>query len=197
MVVWSEDKNIRQKDILPVPCVFGMSWNGITVGLQKRMRGQTDELHGKTGERIQTGEVPPKSMVRDLGIRENAEPFLFVGFPEGQPFTELVLGNAVGLTEVLDRMKSGKEFAKDAEDKEKAVTRVRYDDIREHGMCVGTAVTEYPQDAQVRLIGAAIFEINDGSAVVGMDMTVPGAPADGTGLKLRLEMFHVRVKKGF
>ena len=43
----------------------------------------------------------------------------------------------------------------------------------------------------------ACFEINDRSAVVVVDMAVSGAPTDGTGLRFRLKMLHVGIKKKF
>ena len=59
------------------------------------------------------------------------------------------------------------------------------------------AVTEYPENAEIRFFLPAGFEINDGSAVVVVDVTVSGASANGTGLQFRLKLLHVGVKKKF
>lgn len=60
-----------------------------------------------------------------------------------------------------------------------------------------TAVTEYPENTKTGSLLSAGAEVNDGSAVVVMDVAVPGAPTDGTGLKFRFKLRHVGVKKRF
>ena len=64
-------------------------------------------------------------------------------------------------------------------------------------MGMPAAVTEYPENAEIRFFLPAGFEINDGSAVVVMDVAVSGAPADGTGLQTGLEQRHIGIKKKF
>ena len=64
-------------------------------------------------------------------------------------------------------------------------------------MSVPAAVTEYPEDAQLRLFLSAGLKINDGSAVVVMDVAVSGTCAYGTGFPFGQELLHVGVKKRF
>lgn len=59
-----------------------------------------------------------------------------------------------------------------------------------------TAVTEYPENTKTGFLFSADAEVNDGPAVVVMDVAVVGAPADGTGSKFRFKLRHVGVKMG-
>ena len=43
----------------------------------------------------------------------------------------------------------------------------------------------------------AFVEVNDGSTIVIVDVTVTGASADGTGFKVGLKLSHVGIKKRF
>ena len=64
-------------------------------------------------------------------------------------------------------------------------------------MCMVTAVAEYPEDTKVRFVLSAGSEINDGPAVVVVDVTVSGAAAEGTCFQFRLKKCHVGIEKGF
>ena len=88
-------------------------------------------------------------------------------------------------------------FTKDAEDKEQTVGGIRDDDVRENGMCMLTAVTKYPEDTQTGLILSAGFVVNDGSAIIIVDVTVSGTSTDGTCFQLGLKLLHVGVKEKF
>ena len=120
-----------------------------------------------------------------------------MGFEKGNPFEKLVLGDSISFAELFNGGKSGKVFPEDAQDKEQAVAGVRDDDIGKDGMCMVTAVTEDPEDAEIRFFLSAGLEVDDGSAVVVMDVAVSGASADGTGLKFGLKFSHVGIKKRF
>ena len=120
-----------------------------------------------------------------------------MGFEKGNPFEKLVLGDSKSFAELFDGVKSCKVFPEDAQDKEQAVAGVRDDDIRKDGMCMATAVTEEPQDTEIRFFLSAGLKVDDGSAVVVMDVAVSGAPADGTGLQTGLEQRHIGIKKRF
>ena len=120
-----------------------------------------------------------------------------MGFEKANPFEKLVPGDAISFAEMLNGVKSGKVFTEDAQDKEQAVAGVRNDDIRKDGMCMVTAVTEDPEDAEIRFFLCAGPKVDDGSAIVVMDMAVSGASADGTGLKFGLKFSHVGIKKRF
>ena len=43
----------------------------------------------------------------------------------------------------------------------------------------------------------AVPEVDDGAAIVIVDVTVTGASTDGTGLKFGLKLSHVGIKKRF
>ena len=72
-----------------------------------------------------------------------------MGFEKGNPFEKLVLGDSIPFTELFNGVKSGKVFAEYAQDKEQAVAGVRDNDIGKDGMCMVTAVTENPEDAEI------------------------------------------------
>ena len=59
------------------------------------------------------------------------------------------------------------------------------------------AVTEDPHDAERILHRMAVSEINDGPAVIIMDVTVPGGTTDRAGLLLWLKLSHVGLKEIF
>ena len=120
-----------------------------------------------------------------------------MGFEKGDPFEKLVLGDSISFAELFDGVKTCKVFPEDAQDKEQAVAGVRDDDIGKNGMCMVTAVTEDPEDAEIRFFLSAGLEVDDGSAVVVMDVAVSGASTDGTGLQTGLKPRHVGIKKRF
>jgi len=59
------------------------------------------------------------------------------------------------------------------------------------------AVTENQHHAEFRHLAFAILEADDGATIVVMDVTVTSASTDRTGLKLRLKLSHVGIKKRF
>lgn len=120
-----------------------------------------------------------------------------MGFEKGDPFEKLVPGDTISFAEMFDGVKTCKVFTEDAQDKEQAVAGVRDDDIGKDGVCMVTTVTEDPEDAEIRFVFCAIVEVNDGSAVVVVDMAVSGTPADGTGLQFRPKQSHVGIEEGF
>ena len=72
-----------------------------------------------------------------------------MGLKKGNPFEKLVPGDSISFAELLSSVKSCKVFPEDAQDKEQAIAGVRDDDIRKDGMCMVTAVTEDPEDAEI------------------------------------------------
>ena len=120
-----------------------------------------------------------------------------MGFEKGNPFEKLVLGDPISFAELFNGVKTCKVFPEDAQDKEQTVAGVRDDDIRKDGMCMATTVTEDPEDAEIRFFLCAGPKVDDGSAIVVMDVAVSGTPADGTGLQMGLKFSHVGIKKGF
>ena len=120
-----------------------------------------------------------------------------MGFEKGNPFEKLVLGDPISFAEPFNGVKTCKVFPENAQYKEQTVAGVRDDDIGKDGMCMVTAVTEDPEDAEIRFLLSAGLKVDDGSAIVVMDMAVSGAPADGTGLQTGLEQRHIGIKKKF
>ena len=101
------------------------------------------------------------------------------------------------LTELFEGMKPCKVFPQDKKDEEQAVAGIGDDDIRKGSVGMATAFTEYAHDTEILLLLSAGLEVDDGSAVIIVDMAVPGTPADGAGLQMWLELLHVGVKKRF
>ena len=60
-----------------------------------------------------------------------------------------------------------------------------------------TAVTENPHHTKVGLFAFTGLKVNDGAAIVVVDVTVTGASTDGTGFKVGLKLSHVGIKKRF
>ena len=120
-----------------------------------------------------------------------------MGFEKGNPFEKLVFGDSISFAELLNGGKSCKVFPEDAQDKEQAVAGVRDDDIGKDGMCMVTAVTEDPEDAELRFFLCAGSKVDDGSAVVVMDVAVSFASTGGTGLQMGLKFSHVGIKQRF
>ena len=120
-----------------------------------------------------------------------------MGFEKGNPFEKLVLGDSISFAELFNGGKSGKVFPEDAQDKEQTVAGVRDDDIGKDGMCMVTAVTEDPEDAEIRFLLCAGPKVDDESAVVVMDVAVSFASTDGTGLQTGLKFSHIGIKKRF
>ena len=83
------------------------------------------------------------------------------------------------------------------QDEEQAVAGIRNNDIRKNGVGMLAAVAENPHHTDVGLFPFTCLEVDDGAAIVVVDVTVPGASADGTGLKKWLKLSHVGIKKRF
>ena len=120
-----------------------------------------------------------------------------MGSEKGNPFEKLILGDSISFTELFDGVKFCKVFPEDAQDKEQAVAGVGDDDIRKDGVRMIAAVTEDPQDTEIRFFLSAELKVDDGSAIVVMDVAVSGASADGTGFQFRPKQSHVGLKKRF
>ena len=58
-------------------------------------------------------------------------------------------------------------------------------------------LSQKTRNTEVGLFAFAGLEVDDGAAIVVVDVTVTGASADGTGLKVWLKLSHVGIKKRF
>ena len=141
--------------------------------------------------------MPVESVIVCFGIIQYAKPLFLVGFPESQPFMELFFRDIKALTELFDGMESGEVFPQDKEYEEQAVAGIRDNDIRKDSMGMLTAFAEYTHDAEVLFLLSAGQEVNDGSAIITVDVTVSGTSTDGTCFQLGLKLLHVGVKKRF
>ena len=141
--------------------------------------------------------MPVESVIVFFGIIEYAKPLFLVGFPESQPFMELFFRDIKALPELFDGMESGEVFPQDKEYEEQAVAGIRDNDIRKDSMGMLTAVAEYTHDAEILFLLSAGQEVNDGSAIIIVDVTVSGTSTDGTCFQLGLKLLHVGVKKRF
>ena len=103
----------------------------------------------------------------------------------------------ISFTELFDGNTTCKVLAKKAQNEEYAVAGIRDNDVRKNGMGMCTAVTENPHHTEVGLFAFAGLEVDDGAAIVVVDVTVTGASTDGTGFKVGLKLSHVGIKKRF
>ena len=60
-----------------------------------------------------------------------------------------------------------------------------------------TAVAEYTHGAEILFLLSAGQEVNDGSAIIIVYVTVSGTSTDGTCFQLGLKLLHVGIKKRF
>ena len=103
----------------------------------------------------------------------------------------------ISFTELFDGKTTCKILPQKAQNEEQAVAGIRDNDIRKNGVCMFTAVTENPHHTEVGLFAFAGLEVDDGAAIVVVDVTVTGASTDGTGFKVGLKLSHVGIKKRF
>ena len=82
---------------------------------------------------------------------------------------------------VSDTKKTREVFTEKTEKKEQAVTGVRDNDIRKDGVGMPAAVTEDPEDTNIRLYRSAGYKVCDVSAIISMDVAVAGAATYRTG----------------
>lgn len=167
------------------------------MGLEEGIGRGTDEFHGKIRVSFLFIELLPKRDAVNLGVSQHTKPALLVGLPQFKPFEKQVLRNAKALTELFYGAKACKVLPQKAQNKEQAETGVRDDDIWKNRMSVFTAVTEYSEDTEICFSPLSGIKVNDGTPIVVMDMAVPGAVADGTGLQFRAELRHKGIKEKF
>lgn len=195
--MWSEQTDIGSKDRLPVVCVFRRRHHRIPVRLQEGTCGEHDEFHGKSGIRDQTHKLPEESQVGGLRILQHTNPLFLMGFPQRKPLAELFFRDIKPLTELFNGMKTGEVLAKNKEDEEQTIAGIGDNDIRENGVGMLTVIAEYTHNAEVFFLLLTVLKVNDGSAVVIVDVTVPGTSTDGAGLRFRLKAYHEGVKNRF
>ena len=87
-----------------------------------------------------------------------------------------------------------KVLAEDVEDEKQAVAGIRDDKIRQDGVGMSAAFTEYPEDTEFLFCFLFCFEVNDRTFIVTVDMAVPGTSTDGTGFQMWLKTLHIGIK---
>lgn len=166
------------------------------MGLEEGNPETTNKLRGKSGVSGHTDEEFEKSKIGSLYGGQCSKPFLFLGVPQAQPLIELIPGNGKALTEAFHGRTAGKVLGQDAQKKEQPISRIRNDEIRKDGMG-SAAVADQAQDDQITFDRRSIYEINNPSAIVGVDMAIPFYATAGTGFQFRTERSHVGIKEDF
>ena len=103
----------------------------------------------------------------------------------------------ISFTELFDGKTTCKVLSQKTQNEEQAVAGIRDNDIRKNGVGMLTAVTENPHHTKVGRFSLTCLEVNDGAAIVVVDVTVTGTSADRTALKFWLKLSHVGIKKRF
>jgi len=94
---------------------------------------------------------------------------------------KLFLGNEEAFTDSFHGNRAQEILRQDAEDEEKAVGGIRDDEVREDGMGMATGTVK-AQDTEAVPDRLPSHEINQGTAIIGMDGAGALHPAAGAGL---------------
>ena len=81
--------------------------------------------------------------------------------------------------------KVGKIFTKNPEDEKETVLSVRNDGIWENGMGMTTAFTDNAGNTNLLIDRFSMNDVNDGSIVISMNLTVPTGMTEGTFFRFR------------
>ena len=154
----------------------------------------------KGGGEIRIGRLGEKDLQEgkagSLHGRKHAEPLLLLRLEEPQPAAQLGKGDGEALTESLHGRQTQEILREDAEDEEQAIAGVRDDEVREDGMGMA-AGTDEAHDAEAVADRGTVYEVHQGSVVIGMDAAGTPGSATGTGLQLRAEPGHEGTEQGF
>ena len=187
--MWCAKNGSGAEHLLAVRC-------RVFVGLEEGDSKTPDKSGGKTGIARHCKKAFQKRKAGGLQGREQAHPLIFLPPEQDKPAVKLILGNEEALTEPFHGNRAQEILRQDAEDEEKAVGGIRNDEVREDGMGMA-AGTDKAQDAEAVADGFAACEINQGTAIIGMDGAGSLHPAAWAGLKFRVESSHEGIKKVF
>ncbi len=109
---------------------------------------------------------------------------------------KLFLGNEEALTDFFQGSRAQEILRQDAENEEKAEGGIRDDEVWEDGMGMATG-TDKSQDTEAVPDRLASYEINQGTAIIGMDGEGAIDPTGGAGLQLIPKTVHEGIKKLF
>ena len=84
----------------------------------------------------------------------------------------------------------GKVFTEHTENKKDAILRIRDDGIRKDGVCVPTASADNPCNTEFLIDRLSMNDIDHGTLVGGMNLTVTGRATAWTGFCFRLKRSH-------
>jgi hypothetical protein len=84
-----------------------------------------------------------------------------------------------------------------AQYKEKTVCTVRYDVVRQNGMCMMTAVADDSHDTDGEGDLSSGNEVGDSTIIVSMDVAASPGTTDRAGLTFRHKLLHVSVEEDF
>ena len=168
----------------------------IFVGLEEGNSKTADKCAGKV--RV-TRHLKKLFQEREAGClhgREHPHPFLLLPPEETKPVVKLFLCDKEALTEPFHRSGTQEILRKNPEDKKETVGGVRDDEVRKDGMGMA-AGTDKAQNAEAVADRGATHEVHQRTAIVGMDPAASLSPTTGTGLQLRAESLHERIKQDF
>ena len=188
-VVWLWENGSRAEDPLAVR-------RRIFMGLEEGLGKTADKGRGE----IRIGRVRKKGFEEgeagSLHGGKRAEPFLLLHPEEPQPAAQLGKSDGEAFAELLHGRQAQEILCQDTEEEEQAVTGVGDDEVREDGMGMA-AGTDEAHDAEAVADWGAAYEIDQGTVIISMDPAGPLCTTAGTGLQLRAESGHERIKQGF
>lgn len=127
---------------------------------------------------------------------EQSQPLLLLHLVQPQKTAELPGGDGEAFAELFHGKAVKEILRKDTEDKEQTIAGVRDDEVWEDGMGMA-AGTNQAQDAKVVADGGAVYEVDQVTAVVGMNPAGAFCPTAGAGLEFGAEPGHEGIKQGF
>ena len=154
----------------------------------------------KVGSKIRIGGLDGQSLQERKGGylhgRENAQPFHLLHTEKIQPSAQLGKRDGEALAESLHGRQVQEILRQDTQEKEQAIAGVGDDEVRKDGMGMA-AGTDKAQNAEAVADRGATHEVHQRTAIVGMDPAASLSPTTGTGLQLRAESLHERIKQDF
>ncbi len=154
----------------------------------------------KGGGEIRIGGLDGKSLQERKGGylhgREDAQPFHLLHTEKLQPSAQLGKRDGEALAESLHGRQVQEILRQDTQEKEQAIAGVGNDEVWKDGMGM-VAGTDKAQNAEAMADRGATHEVHQRTAIVGMDPAVSLSPTTGTGLQLRADSLHERIKQDF
>lgn len=174
-----------------VPAGLETAVRRICVRLEKGHEGLLTESVREGAVRRKGHQQPEEGKRFLLQIFQDAQPFCLVFPVKTDPPVKHGMGNAEAGAEGFNSLQMEEVFTDDAQDKEKAVGAIGNQGVSQDGMCTPAAAASDPGDPDILTCRMTIEKIEDITFITGeTDATAP-APAVGTGLQLRHEVFFL------